>query len=105
MILEQNEIDEAAKNYVFNKFGKIPHPEVLPMYDSFESGVEFAKSKFEEIATDFLEFVTERYTPGHVKNTDIYGYVWRGNEHYRGKIGLKSGEELFQQFIEERNEQ
>jgi len=47
----------------------------------------------------FLEYVTGYYAPGYNKKTDKYGYIWRGNENYREEIGVKTGEELFEQFI------
>jgi hypothetical protein len=52
-----------------------------------------------EQAVQFLEYVTGDYEPGYNKVTNEHGYIWKGNENYREEIGVKTGEELFEQFI------
>ena len=86
-LIPQSEIDGAAYNnteslnFGHNSMETKTMANRLDM--SFKAGVEFAESKFEELATEFAKYAA-KYGLYHIIHSD--------------------GKDLFQQFIKDRNE-
>jgi len=100
-IFKQEEIGEAAEKYSENKSSAFTFRETHKR--DFKAGVEFAESKIEEIAIEFLDWVEKDYMRVSPCG-DRYVKITNNQEDWPYNFRRITKKELFEQFIKERND-
>jgi hypothetical protein len=90
-IIPDNEIEKAALN----------NTKSIDRIDGFKAGVEFAESKFEELAVEFAKYLFSREITRNSSKEDEMVYTPPEFNLMKGDL-IKNGKELFNNFLKER---
>jgi hypothetical protein len=90
-IIPDNEIEKAALN----------NTKSIDRIDGFKAGVEFAESKFEELAVEFAKYLFSRKITRNSSKEDEMVYTPPEFNLMKGDL-IKNGKELFNNFLKER---
>lgn len=99
-ILSQNEVDEAAEVFIIKEH--LDGNSDMYYKETFKAGVEFAESKFEELAIEFAKYLFSTEITKHTSMKDSVKYIPSEFSLMKGDL-IKNGEELFKLFLKERN--
>lgn len=107
-LIPQDEIDKAALKYA-NKHAAADDGDYFTKKEfiefakiDFKAGVEFAESKFEELAIEFAKYILSSTITRAKSPINSETYYQPEFKLLKGEL-IANGEKLFQQFIKDRD--